>query len=47
MHEKATDYCMNQEKELMEIKDQYLKLEKEHAFVMNQFKLKNEEMEKI
>lgn len=34
MHEKATDYCMNQEKELMGIKDQYLKLEKEHSFVM-------------
>lgn len=34
MHEKASSYCKAQEHEMAEIKDEYLKLEKEHVLIM-------------
>lgn len=39
VHDKAKDFCRQQEREINEIKEQYLKLEEEHNAIIDQNQL--------
>ncbi|KAM3127874.1 hypothetical protein pb186bvf_020027 [Paramecium bursaria] len=47
VHEKAREFCKQQEKEINDIKDQYLKLESEHNAILNQNQDREDENEQI